>query len=153
MMVQKREYTRGFLLSKAIMAAALLMLLSCRDTEKPAGSQLQQFLEMDGSGLWGYGGYLFKYSHQNCQFSINPVRRQIRMQEDGQQYYLNIQFASFPPATEGEIELHLTYKAGNEENRRNCIMTIERSEGDKLWLWDTQNNMGIIIPATWNSVK
>ena len=153
MTVQKRKYTKGFLLSKAIMAAVLLMLLSCKDTEKPGGSQLQQFLEMDGSGLWGYGGYLFKYSHQNCQFSINPARRQIRMQEDGQQYYINIQFASFPPATGGEIELQLTYKAGNEENRRSCTMTVEKTEDNKLWLWDAPNNLGIIIPDSWDSIK
>lgn len=135
------------------MAAALLVLLSCRKTEDTGGSQLQQFLEMEESGLWGYGGYLFKYSHKNCQFSINPVRRQIRMQEDGQQYYVNIQFAVFPPASEGEIELQLTYRSGNEENLRKCIMTAQKNEENKLWLWDAQNNMGVIIPYEWDSVK
>lgn len=135
------------------MAAALLVLLSCRKTEDTGGSQLQQFLEMEESGLWGYGGYLFKYSHKNCQFSINPVRRQIRMQEDGQQYYVNIQFAVFPPASEGEIELQLTYRSGNEENMRKCIMTAQKNEENKLWLWDAQNNMGVIIPYEWDSVK
>ena len=153
MMVQKKKYTRGFLWSKAIVAAALLVLLSCRKTEDTGGSQLQQFLEMEESGLWGYGGYLFKYSHKNCQFSINPVRRQIRMQEDGQQYYVNIQFAVFPPASEGEIELQLTYRSGNEENLRKCIMTAQKNEENKLWLWDAQNNMGVIIPYEWDSVK
>ena len=153
MMVQKRKYTRGFLWSKAIVAAALLVLLSCRKTEDTGGSQLQQFLEMEESGLWGYGGYLFKYSHKNCQFSINPARRQIRMQEDGQQYYVNIQFAVFPPASEGEIELQLTYRSGNEENLRKCIMTAQKNEENKLWLWDAQNNMGVIIPYEWDSVK
>ena len=152
-MVQKRKYTRGFLWSKAIVAAALLVLLSCRKTEDTGGSQLQQFLEMEESGLWGYGGYLFKYSHKNCQFSINPARRQIRMQEDGQQYYVNIQFAVFPPASEGEIELQLTYRSGNEENLRKCIMTSQKNEENKLWLWDAQNNMGVIIPYEWDSVK
>ena len=152
-MVQKRKYTRGFLWSKAIVAAALLVLLSCRKTEDTGGSQLQQFLEMEESGLWGYGGYLFKYSHKNCQFSINPARRQIRMQEDGQQYYVNIQFAVFPPASEGEIELQLTYRSGNEENLRKCIMTAQKNEENKLWLWDAQNNMGVIIPYEWDSVK
>ena len=153
MMVQKKKYTRGFLWSKAIVAAALLVLLSCRKTEDTGGSQLQQFLEMEESGLWGYGGYLFKYSHKNCQFSINPARRQIRMQEDGQQYYVNIQFAVFPPASEGEIELQLTYRSGNEENLRKCIMTSQKNEENKLWLWDAQNNMGVIIPYEWDSVK
>ena len=135
------------------MAAALLVLLSCRKTEDTGGSQLQQFLEMEESGLCGYGGYLFKYSHKNCQFSINPARRQIRMQEDGQQYYVNIQFAVFPPASEGEIELQLTYRSGNEENLRKCIMTAQKNEENKLWLWDAQNNMGVIIPYEWDSVK
>ena len=135
------------------MAAALLVLLSCRKTEDTGGSQLQQFLEMEESGLWGYGGYLFKYSHKNCQFSINPARRQIRMQEDGQQYYVNIQFAVFPPASEGEIDLQLTYRSGNEENLRKCIMTAQKNEENKLWLWDAQNNMGVIIPYEWDSVK
>ena len=153
MMVQKKKYTRGFLWSKAIVAAALLVLLSCRKTEDTGGSQLQQFLEMEESGLWGYGGYLFKYSHKNCQFSINPARRQIRMQEDGQQYYVNIQFAVFPPASEGEIDLQLTYRSGNEENLRKCIMTAQKNEENKLWLWDAQNNMGVIIPYEWDSVK
>ena len=153
MMVQKRKYTRGFLWSKAIVVIALLMLLSCRKTEETGGSQLQQFMEMKESGLWGYGGYLFKYSQRNCQFSINPMRRQIRMQEDGQLYYVNIQFAAFPPASEGEIELQLTYRLGNEENSRKCIMTAQKCEEYRLWLWDAQNDLGVIIPYEWESVK
>ena len=153
MMVQKRKYTRGLLLSKVLVIAAMLLLLSCRKAENDSGSHLEQFLKMEESGLWGYGGYLFKYSYKNCQFSINPMRKQIRMQEDGQQYYVNIQFAVFPPASEGEIELQLTYRSGNEENQRKCIMTARKSEDNRLWLWDAQNNMGIIIPSSWNGEK
>ena len=153
MMVQKKRYTRRFLWSKAILVAALIMLLSCHKTEVTGENQLQQFLEMEKSGLWGYGGYLFKYSNRNCQFSINPMRKQIRMQEDGQQYYVNIQFAVFPPASEGEIELQLTFRSGNEENQRKCIMTAKKNEENRLWLWDAQNNMGIIIPSSWNGDK
>lgn len=150
MMDRKREYTKGLWWSKvALFIVVMMMAMSCRKSNNENADQLEQFLQRNESGLWGYGGYLFKYSAQNCQFAINVNRRQIRMQEDSQQDYINLQFAVFPPTAEDEVELLLTYKVGNEENSRNCVMTTVRSEGNKIWLWDYQNNMGIIIPSGW----
>lgn len=133
-----------------LLVIASLFMLSCNKSNKENTDQLEQFLQRNESGLWGYGGFLFKYTSNTCQFSINVQRRQIRMQDDSQQDYINVQFASFPPAIEGEVELQLRYKVGNEENTRNCIMTAVKSQGNKIWLWDMQGNIGIIIPSSWN---
>lgn len=150
MMVQKREYTRGLWWSKVLLLViAIFLMLSCRKSNTETQDQLQHFLQRSEAGLWGYGGFLFKYSPQSCQFSINVMRRQVRMQEDSQQDYINIQFAVFPPAVEGYTEMKLTYKVGNEENSRNCTMAVMKNQDNKIWLWDEQNNMGIIIPHSW----
>ena len=118
-------------------AALLLMCLlfsSCKKENNTDPMGLQEFLKREDCGLFGHGGFLFRYNESHCQFSINSMRRQVRMQDDTQSDYVNIQFTVFPtPSAEG-VELLLRYKVGDDEISSRCFMEIVKYESDKFWL-------------------
>ncbi len=154
MTVQKRKYTRGLSLSKVL--AFLLMasiLYCCRKEEITGITGINEFLERSDSGLYGHGGFLFKYDKTNCQLSINLMRKQIRMQSDDQTDYINMQFLTLPTTSTESVDVTLIYKVGNEEISNNCNMDIIKYQSDKLWLWDMENHLGIIIPAKWCGIE
>ena len=128
-MDRKNTYTRRFLWSRLFVAAVVIAIsFSCNKEEKRKGARLEEFIQREECGLFGHGGFLFRYDEVNCQFSINPARRQVRMQSDSQEDYVNIQFSEFPSPDRTEVEVVLKYKVGNE---------------DKFWLWDGVNSLGL----------
>ena len=145
-MDRKNTYTRRYLWSRLIFAAAAIALLfSCKKDEKRADAGLQEFIKREECGLFGHGGFLFRYDEASCQFAINPARKQVRMQSDSQDDYVNIQFSEFPSPTSMNAELLLRYRVGNEEISSRCNMEAVKYEDNKFWLWDSGNNLGIII--------
>ena len=149
MTVHRRKYSKGLLLSRlAIVLLLCVALSSCRKERDGDSMGLQEFLKREECGLFGHGGFLFRYMEEHCQFSINAIRKQVRMQDDAQSDYVNIQFTAFPsPSAEG-VEVLLRYKVGDEEISCKHYMEIVRQEEDKFWLWDNSANLGII---TWCS--
>ena len=174
-MARKNTYTRRLLLSRLLIAAvAMAVLFSCRKYENTDGTSLQEFVQREECGLWGHGGFLFRYDEGNCQFSINPSRRQVRMQSDNQDDYVNIlfsalptpamtkveaelryrvgneeisniMFSAFPTHSMMKVEAALRYNVGNEEISNTSIMETVKVDGNKFWLWDSSNSLGIII--------
>lgn len=145
-MARKNTYTRRLLLSRLLIAAvAMAVLFSCRKYGNTDGTSLQEFVQREECGLWGHGGFLFKYDEENCQFSINPSRRQVRMQSDNQEDYVNIMFSAFPTHSMMKVEAALRYNVGNEEISNTSIMETVKVDGNKFWLWDSSNSLGIII--------
>lgn len=145
-MDRKNTYTRRLLLSRLLIAAvAMAFLISCHKDEKRDGAGLQEFVKRTECGLWGHGGFLFRYDEENCQFSINPARKQARMQSDNQEDYVNVTFSSFPTPALMKVEAALRYKVGNEEITSKCLLETVKIEDNKFWLWDSGSNLGIII--------
>ena len=145
-MDRKNTYTRKLPWSSLIIAAfAMAFLISCHKDEKRDGAGLQEFVKRTECGLWGHGGFLFRYDEANCQFSINTFRRQIRMQSDNQDDYVNILFSALPTPAMTKVEAELRYRVGNEEISNISNMETVKIDGNKLWLWDNSNCLGIII--------
>lgn len=137
-------YCRIALLAFAILAS------SCR---KESGDQgvmdLDSFMDKQEIGLFGYGGFLFKYTPQECQIAVNIKREQIRIQNDTQTGWINMYLAKFPSETGEEIEIELRYMSGGDEIVQSTVMETVKASGNKFWLWNRSNNMGIVIPHCW----
>ncbi|MBQ7773503.1 MAG: hypothetical protein IJ383_05515 [Bacteroidales bacterium] len=150
-MVQERRYIRSSGWIEALVAVMMLVLaVSCReDTGRGGSAGLKDFVEKQDAGLFGYGGFLFRYSEGNCQLSFNRQRRQIRLQDDQQAGYLNVIFEKFPAPGENEASVEMRYKAGGDEIIYADKMGVVRVAEDKIWLWDAKDNLGVILPICW----
>lgn len=138
--------------NKAVLAtlAIAMLLFSCRKGENPSGiANFDDFIARGESGLFGYGGFLFKYTPQDCQISINVMRKQIRLQNDLQTNWVHIHLTKFPSVKGEKIELEMRYKAGGDEIVTFTTMETVKVEEKRYWLWDYGNNMGIILPYCW----
>lgn len=152
-MAQVRKYTRKYLSANLLLAVVLFLLcfISCKDDNGRGNSPTERdFLEKQDTGLFGYGGFLFKYSPENCQISFNRKRRQLRLQNDSQSGYLNVIFGKFPSDGETETEVEIRYKSGGDEIVHSEIMEILENNGNKIWLWDRKNKLGVILPVLWH---
>ena len=129
---------------------ASLVLLGCNRNREPEGiANMDDFMAKKEAGLFGYGGFLFKYNPQDCQISVNVKRHQVRLQNDSQTNWLQVHLTKFPSSKGETIELELRYMSGGDEIvNRTAMETVKTAEG-KFWLWDHQNNMGIILPQCW----
>ena len=67
------------------------------------------------------------------------------MQSDNQDDYVNILFSALPTPAMTKVEAELRYRVGNEEISNISNMETVKIDGNKLWLWDNSNCLGIII--------
>ena len=134
----------------AISILVSLALLGCNKNREPEGiANVNDFMAKKEAGMFGYGGFLFKYNPQDCQISVNVKRHQVRLQNDSQTNWLQVHLTKFPSSKGETIELELRYMSGGDEIvNRTAMETVKTAEG-KFWLWDHQNNMGIILPQCW----
>lgn len=150
-MVQGKGYTSAYRWVKVLLAVFVVVLaVSCRDDNRRGKSaSVKDFVGKQDAGLFGYGGFLFRYSEKNCQISFNRQRRQLRLQDDGQTGYLNVVFGKFPSSGEKAVDVEMRYKAGGDEIIYADRMEIVQVSDDKIWLWDSKDNMGVILPICW----
>lgn len=143
-----RGYTRKLSCSIAVILAALL-LLGC-DPERPQKSaSLEDFLQKKEAGLVGYGKYMFRYSHEDCQICVNKRRKHVRLQNDKQSYYVHVELSNFPNTIKEKLEVTLSYSLGGDQVNSIYNMEVMESKSDKIWLWDNKKHTGIILPVCW----
>lgn len=130
-----------------VVAAIGILCVSCRKDSPAKPVELDDFIRKQECGLVGYGGYLFKYSDDECQLSINARRRQIRMQNDMQTDYVHLEFSRMPQVGEGSISVGMRYRVGADEIYSAGTMEIVRASENMVWLWDGHKSMGVIIPV------
>lgn len=142
-----------YFLSNRIIAVFIFLavaLSSCRKSEENANiSSVESFLLKEETGLFGYGGFLFKYTEQECQLSINAKRKEIRLQNDNQTNWLHIQLAKFPSQVQEEIGVEFIYMSGGDEITHSAAMKILKRTERLYWMWDGKQNLGIILPHCW----
>lgn len=138
--------------AKLLLLPVILLVLgtSCKKNGVPDEyEQMGDFIKKEKLGFFGYGGYLFKYSEEECQIAINSRRRQIRMQNDNQLDYVNVKFAKVPNSTDAEISVELRYKVGSDEIQAAVQMEIVKMGDGKIWLWNREKKGGLILPVWW----
>ena len=149
-MVLMRAFTK-ILRSGKLLAVAFavgFVFWGCNSKDEPVGPiGFDDFITRNEIGFVGYGGFLFKYSNSDCQLSINAARRQMRMQNDAQSYYVHMSFSAYPVSNLQSVDVVLTCKLGNEEIKVPSHMDVANVSADKVWLWDSIREIGLIIPV------
>ncbi len=133
----------------AILPVVLFCIACNIDGPEGEAAKLEEFLKKEQAGLYGMGGYLFRYSQENCQISVNKRRLSVRLQNDNQSNYVHIKLSGFPATPKEKIEVGLSYNVGGEDLQDNCIMEVVNCGTDKMWLWDNKKHTGLILPVCW----
>ena len=148
-MHQMRGYTRKLSYNLTIALFALFIMGCNPDNPRNSSANLENFLHKKEAGLFGYGKYLFRYSSDDCQISVNKRRKHLRMQNDSQTYYVHVEFSDFPNAPKQRLEVRLSYKLDGDQVSSDYSMEVMEIRQDKMWLWDNKKHTGIIIPVCW----
>lgn len=148
-MLQMRGYTRKLNCSVAIILFALFLPGCGPDNPRKNTANLEDFLQKNEAGLFGYGKYMFRYSEDDCQVSVNKRRKHVRLQNDSQTYYVHVEMGDFPHAPKDKLEIKVCYKLGGDQVSDEYSVEVMESRQGKMWLWDNKKHTGIILPVCW----
>ena len=123
-----------------------LLLSSCRRHYYFTG-ELSAFTASDDIGLYISNAKTFKYNESTCHIMRNAERRVVRIVEDDQSKVANFSFSTFEFSLDESINIEIDYI--NENSIRNTYklfaQIVKMHEG-KLWFWDKDKKIGMIIP-------
>lgn len=147
-MVPRSIYTKRLLSSRLLLLFILIAALaSCNgNNDNPQSYNMRDFLKRESYGLFGYGGYLLRYNEKDYQISVNKQRKQIRLQHDNQQSYLNVVFLRIPKSADEPVSLNFIYKGGGDEVSSTVEMLFCKESDDAIWLWSESEKLGLILP-------
>lgn len=150
-MHQVKKYTRklNWIKCAAVLFITILFAGCNIDGPRRDYAELKDFLREDDAGMLADGKYLFKYSQEDSQRSINKRRRHIRLQHDNQNSYVHIQLSSFPATLNETIEVFVISYTDEQEVSNSYTMDAAKFESGKVWLWDKKKHTGIILPVCW----
>ena len=104
-----------------------------------------EFLSKENYGLYGKND-IFTYNAQTCQYSLNINRHMCRFQSDNGEYITHIKFETLPKDLDEIVEANITYIKPSIKKSYNLNLKIIEHKNNKMWLWDYQQQIGIIIP-------
>ena len=136
-------------MSKRFLILTLLILLvtSCVKVRTPHSVDEENFCNYSELGIYNEGKPLMVYDELTHQLSINPQRREFRLQNDEQDLFFALTVLS--PLRFGEIincELHL--KTQRVDNQYNLECDIVKVQNNKYWIWNEEYKSGVIIQFT-----
>ena len=143
-----RGYTKKLNCSLAAIMAALL-LVGCDPHRPEESANLEEFLQKKETGLFGNGRYMFRYSGEDCQISVNKRRKHIRLQDDKQSGYVHMELSDFPNTLKENLQVRLSYSLDGNLTSSHYNMEVADSREGKMWLWDNKKHTGVIIPVCW----
>lgn len=130
------------------MLAVLLLLVSCNRKLEERELDADTFVKFKEYGLVKGRKYLFKYNGSTCQMVNNRDRRLLRMQNDTQSEFVNMVFGEPGSGAENlKVDVELVYKLekSGEPIKLAMEMVVLKSEEMKVWLWNKELNMGLIV--------
>ena len=136
-------YIKQFLLISALMGS--LFLYGCQKDERQKTKNEIEFLSKENYGLYGKND-IFTYNAQTCQYSLNINRHMCRFQSDNGEYITHIKFETLPKDLDEIVEANITYIKPSIKKSYNLNLKIIEHKNNKMWLWDYQQQIGIIIP-------
>lgn len=122
----------------------LVLCTGCQKNEERPQNQIE-FLSQSNYGLYGEN-LLFKYNFNTCQYSINYSRKTFRMQSDNGEYVAQVKFDIYPKEISDETQASITYVKLNKTTTYNLKLQVLECRLNKMWLWDNEQKMGIVIP-------
>lgn len=133
---------RGYL----IFAMAMVFLHSCRENIIEIDSvEKEIFLRESAEGIYKEGKALFLYREDYNQKAVNPRRVQYRIQTDEQDTCLNVTLEALPATPGVHVTTSVDYRSPGDLISSMTHLECSRMDNNKIWLWDRDKLIGIII--------
>lgn len=124
------------------------LTLSCHEREVVIDSlEKELFLKSEVDGLYRNGAGILVMDEKLHQKTYNLDRNTFRLQTDNQSEYFNAEFESLPKNKGVQILTKLTYYSEEEESTSTLLLECSKIEGRKLWFWDSNEKIGIIVSS------
>lgn len=132
------------IIMELILCSSLLM--SCRDNE-PDTPEKMSFMERSDHGYYREVSALFVDDGDiDLQDCINKNRYQYRIQTNDQISFLNLRFSSAPRRLNSYVDMELEYQHNDTYIAEAIEMRIVKVDGSTIWLWNSKDLIGVIIP-------
>ena len=129
---------------KRLIPIILLLVLacSCRDDRFETA-----FTEgMDDVCMVQRGRTVFTYNPSTCQMAFNRERCEFRVHTDNMSDFYTVTLSAIPSEQGRKVSGTLVWTDDNEVNaRKNATFTAERLEGDRIWLWTANGQIGVVV--------
>lgn len=127
-----------------IIVLLVFLLSSCNRDNSNSSDEELLFLNEPDIGLFSAKKYLVRYNVMDFQIAVNRGRKAIRIQNDIQNEYFNVDFKYIPNRgsnSSAYVYCHSTSFQGSLQ----LSLEVIRRTSDRVWLWDSDKNTGIIL--------
>ena len=135
---------------RLVLVAILLIsaiFSSCRREIEIDSVEKEIFLDETGIGCYKDGHDYLVYKPEMHQLAINPKRHTIRVQSEFQKEYYHLDMESYPRSIGVSIVSEFHFCLGGDEDNYTFVFECSKMEYGKIWLWNSENKLGVIIPV------
>lgn len=119
-------------------------IASCNEKFTPITDS--EFLEMSSWGLYSEKNQnTYVFNEDDSQIAQNKIRNTIRFQKDDQSSYMHIQELDLASESQTYL-LNITLYYNSTTTTIAYEMINVKSTEDKIWLWSSENSIGLILP-------
>lgn len=106
----------------------------------------EDFSLVDNLHMQINGSNCFSYSQAACQLFCSRDTRTFRAGTDTMSEYYEVVLSAIPSEARQKVNGSVSWTSGSRVSSKNNI-TLEavRLEGDKIWLWNGQNKLGVVV--------
>ncbi len=120
-----------------------MLLMGCPNNGVDEISKAQQeFINKTEYGVYADGQVIFAFDENTCQIAYNSERRSVRLQKDDMTAYVIVTLDS-TPVLDATVTVDVQGKGISKAN--NVDMSVVKTDGDKVWLWDNKGKTGYLI--------
>lgn len=140
----KDYMTRRFLLYMFSMAM-LFLLTQCRSNEEGLNNEQHDFLMKSELGVYQNNADILVFDKIECQMTVSSDGRLFRINKDNFSAMAEFVFSENPASCKADsVEGSVDFTGLKNDDVSNCTFKVLKSTGDKCWLWNESNKIGVI---------
>lgn len=116
---------------------------ACKDTGIDGGTE-NPFTRKETLGVYNNDKNLFVYDKDLFQYAFNSEHLTFRIQNSGQDRYMICELQSQPVVNE-TLSVRLETKGISSLPTQGLEVRVLKMSGGKIWLWNAEKNLGLII--------
>ena len=128
-------------LMSLLLLAGLTLFTACKQEVPYESFSLDDSLHMEVNN-----STCFTYNWQNCQMMCSRDTRTFRAGTDSMSEYYEVSLRNIPGEVGQNVVGNVYWTSETMiVNKKNITLETVRIEGDKIWLWNSQFKIGVVV--------